>query len=277
MNKRMLFLALSVAILLSDITATLLIAEQDTEQSQVKESRDAAATATVGIADYVQSINISVGELQRPGPNEFDVRISVAIVDGKEKAIRSVDVVCPGGKEISITTERQEFDGREHFAAAMREGEDGPFSFAYMNIGAMSIEEYGIGTYSIRINHESGSEQISIPSVDSATGARLKRPVFPKLTSKLEGTLTSPIVVNSEKTTLPAGLFFGKTDPQSQGFTEVVNGQIPAGETTTGPIELSSGTWGGDIGVASENSGTVNEVSWSISFSAVVEFDFEVK
>ena len=277
MNKRMLFSALSVAILFSDITATLLIAEQDTEQSQVKESRDADATATEGIADYIQSVNISVGELQRPGPNEFDVRIFVSIVDGKEKAIRSVDVVCPGGKEISITTERQDFDGNEHFAAAMREGEDNPFSFAYMNIGAMSIEEYGIGTYSIRINHESGSEQISIPSIDSATGARLRRPEFPKLTSKLEGALTSPIIVNSEKTSLPAGLFFGKEDRQSGGFSETIGREIPAGETTTGPIELSSGNWGGDIGVASENSGVANDVSWSISFSAVVEFDFEVK
>ena len=83
--------------------------------------------------------------------------------------------------------------------------------------------------------------------------------------------------MNFQKTSLPAGLFFGKEDRQSGGFSETIGREIPAGETTTGPIELGSGNWGGDIGVASENSGVVNDVSWSISFSAVVEFDFEVK
>jgi len=283
MDKLIRILVLSLVILFSYNTATAQIAVQGAEQGQPGEIRAAKATATEGIANYIQGVDISVVELQRPGSKkEFDMRIFVATADGKEETIReetirSVEVVCPGGKKIAITRKKQDFGGNEHYAVAMREGDGKPLSFAYMNIGTSSIQEYGSGTYSIVINHESGSERISIPSVDPATGAQLERPAFPELTSKLEGTVTSPVSVDFKKIDATANLFLGREDSQSEDFLEVVNRRMQAGETTTGPIELSSGNWGGDIGVASGNSGVAMGVSWSISFSAVVEIDFSVK
>ena len=150
------------------------------------------------------------------------MRISVTISDGKDEAIRSVDVICPGGKEISIARKKQDFGGNEHFAVAMREGDDAPLSFAYMNIGTSTINEYGMGTYIIVINHESGSDRISIPAIDPAKGVPLEFPSFPELTSKLGGTVASLFSVDFKKTDLTANLFLGKVDSQSEDFTEVV-------------------------------------------------------
>jgi hypothetical protein len=123
----------------------------------------------------------------------------------------------------------------------------------------------------------SPASRISIPAIDPAKGVPLEFPSFPELTSKLEGSVASPVSVDFKKTDLTANLFLGKVDSQSEDFTEVVTRRMRAGETTTGAIELSSGIWGGDIGVASDNSGVTMGVSWSISFSAVVEIDFSVK
>ena len=257
MSKCVLFLALSAALSFSGIAATPPVAAQDSERGRAAEGQVATATATEGIANYIQAVDISVAELERDGPSEFDVRVFVTIVDGQEQAVRSVDVIFPGGKEISITREKQDFEGAEHFAAAVREADGDPLSFSYMNIGAMSIAQYGSGTYLIRVNHESGAEQISFPSVDPETGSPLRRPEFPKLTSMLEGTVTSPFSVNIGRMAVAASLFFGRVDRQSEEFLEAVERRIPAGETTTGPIELRSGSWGGDIGVASGNSGVV--------------------
>ena len=271
------FLFMSVAIMYSSLSASLLLAVQEVGQDRNKESQSADATVSDGIENYVGAVNIAIAELQRPGPNEFDVRISVAVADGKEEAIKSVDIVFPSEKVIAITREKRDFGGNEHYSVASRQEDSEQLVFSYFNIGEMSVKQYGSGDYVVRVNHESGSGEILIPSVDAATGAKLQRPHFPEFMSKLEGTIASPVVVDIKKIELDAGLFFGKANEESGGFSEVVERQIRAGETTSGPIELGIGNWGGDIGVASKNSGVAKGITWSISFSAVVEFDFTVK
>ena len=278
MDKLIRILILSFVILFSQSTATAQIAAQDAEQSRAREIQAAKATATKGIANYIREVSISVAEFQRPGPKrEFDMWISVTAADDNDDAIDSVDVICPGGKEISITRERQDLDGAGNHTVATREGDDGPLSFGYSVIATESFKEYGTGTYTFVINHESGSERIMIPAVDPDTGAKLKPPPFPELTSKIEGTITSPISVEIKKMDFITQVFLGKVDGQSEGFLEEVNRYILAGEETTDPIELSRGDWGANLRVERANSGVVRGVSWSISFSADIDFDFSVK
>jgi hypothetical protein len=76
---------------------------------------------------------------------------------------------------------------------------------------------------------------------------------------------------------LDAGLFFGKEDREGDGFLEEVSREIPAGETTVGPIDLSGGDWGGHLYFASKNSGVAKGISWAITLTAVVVYDFSVK
>lgn len=277
MEMKIRFLILSVAIVCSSISASLLFAMQTAGQDHDEERRSADATVTEGIENYVRTVDIGITEFRQSGTSEFDVRFAVAVVDEKEEAISSVDIVCPSGETISITRERRDFGSDRDFSLAARQKDGEPLVFAYTNIGARSIERYGSGDYTVRVNHESGTDEILIPSVDPATGAKLQRPDFPQIVSDHQGTLTSPIEVKIEKSDLDAGLFFGKEDREGDGFLEEVSREIPAGETTVGPIDLSGGDWGGHLYFASKNSGVAKGISWAITLTAVVVYDFSVK
>ena len=63
MDKAIRTLVLSLIILSSESTATEQIAAQDAEPGQTKEVQAAKATATKGIANYIQGVDISVVEL----------------------------------------------------------------------------------------------------------------------------------------------------------------------------------------------------------------------
>ncbi|MEO1526402.1 MAG: SUMF1/EgtB/PvdO family nonheme iron enzyme [Planctomycetota bacterium] len=226
----------------------------------------------------IKAVQISVAELQREGPSEIDLRLMVEVADSRQQDVKSVEVVFPSKKKITITRDQKKLPGEEHFSGAMREDGDGPFVFTYQNIGIRSLESYGLnagGNVEFRIETSDGAVDVKVPFHDRR-GKLLASPGFPNLKRPIPDSALSPIKMEIDPVSSDVHVFMGKVDESSEDFVEERTAMIRSGLSSTSSIKLSPGTWGGDIGTANEHSGTSNGIAWTVSRSAAVEFDFRV-
>lgn len=230
------------------------------------------------IKDYINHVDLSAGALDS---GEYDFRLGILTSKEQSDKIKSIKIVFPDGRSETIPKEENRIltKGVEHLTNFGYDAEFKAYVWSYAHIGATDLSNYGSGIYTVVVYHDGGSQEIEIPFMELETENPLEQPPFPKLVSPdKEGDVSSPVTFAIEPSTkYDAALFLGLEDPDSEDFKEEVMRMIPASTSTTEPIPLKPGRWGGDIGYGISYEGTTDGVSWQVGFSAATEFDLEIK
>ena len=240
----------------------------------------ACAPADNAPGTWIESVAVSKTKLDVGDAIEFDFRVFITPGD-RDADIEAITLTFPDGHDVRFEREvRPLSTDHEHDVGFWSDPEMGS-AWLYQNIGLANLDGYPNGEYRFIVHHSGGSTRpLSVPFCDPEGDPDWVAPPLPTIVGPVPGVLLKGgAEIEIEPLPLEAAVFVGRRPRAGEAagdFAETRDLTIPAGETSTGFLELSRGFWGGDIGVGFECAGSVDGVEWEMTVSSATEVDLAI-